>query len=143
MILRSLLISLSCYTAIAIFLTLFVFPETMNHANLARTVNLLRDINAMFGFQAELLKTCESEGPRSRSILETVEKKRRQLIAGMQQCERRRFNFRRQVLAEYMALVVTTTSGLVNLEFSWGRWNGDDIKALEEPLLAVVTRGGA
>lgn len=33
-------------------------------------------------------------------------------------------------------------SGLINLEFSWGKWNGDDVKTLEEPLLEIVVRIG-
>ena len=31
-------------------------------------------------------------------------------------------------------------SGFVNAEFSRGRWNGDDSKALEEPCRLLVTR---
>lgn len=31
----------------------------------------------------------------------------------------------------------------LNLEFSWGRWNGDDIKDMLEPLQIVATRLGA
>lgn len=30
----------------------------------------------------------------------------------------------------------------LNLEFSWGKWNGDDIKELEKPLAGVVSRIG-
>ena len=28
----------------------------------------------------------------------------------------------------------------LNAEFSWGRWNGDDARQLEEPLLMVISR---
>lgn len=31
-------------------------------------------------------------------------------------------------------------SGFINLEFSRGKWNGDDVRDLEEPLLALVIR---
>ena len=34
-------------------------------------------------------------------------------------------------------------SGFINLEFSYGRWNGDDVRGLEEPMIALVTRVGA
>ena len=42
-----------------------------------------------------------------------------------------------------MANSVMATSGFINLEFSRGKWNGDDVRALEEPLLMVVSRAGA
>jgi hypothetical protein len=28
----------------------------------------------------------------------------------------------------------------LNAEFSWGRWNGDDARQLQEPLLTVISR---
>ena len=31
---------------------------------------------------------------------------------------------------------------MLNLEFSWGKWSGDDIKTLEKPLGNVVGRVG-
>jgi hypothetical protein len=34
------------------------------------------------------------------------------------------------------------SSGLINLEFTWGKWNGDDVRGLEDPLMGVVTRAG-
>ena len=42
------------------------------------------------------------------------------------------------ILAAQKALMAK--SGFINLEFSLGRWNGDDVRGLEEPLLALVTR---
>jgi hypothetical protein len=35
---------------------------------------------------------------------------------------------------------VTQQGKFINAEFSWGRWNGDDARQLEEPLLAVILR---
>jgi hypothetical protein len=35
---------------------------------------------------------------------------------------------------------VTQLGKFLNAEFSWGRWNGDDARQLEEPLLMVVSR---
>ena len=37
-------------------------------------------------------------------------------------------------------LSVAGTSKFITLEFSYGRWNGDDVKGLEEPLLGVISR---
>lgn len=37
-------------------------------------------------------------------------------------------------------LQVTQLGKFLNAEFSWGRWNGDDARQLEEPLLMVVSR---
>lgn len=39
-----------------------------------------------------------------------------------------------------LVVAVMAKSGFINLEFSWGKWNGDDIRALEEPLLALAIR---
>lgn len=47
---------------------------------------------------------------------------------------------RAAVLAGQKAL--QAKSGLINLEFSYGRWNGDDVRELEEPMLGLVTRVG-
>lgn len=30
----------------------------------------------------------------------------------------------------------------IGAEFSWGKWNAEDIKALQEPLIVVVNRAG-
>jgi hypothetical protein len=38
--------------------------------------------------------------------------------------------------------IVMAKSGFINLEFNWGRWNGDDVRSLEEPLVALVVRVG-
>jgi hypothetical protein len=35
---------------------------------------------------------------------------------------------------------VTLQGKFINAEFSWGRWNGDDARQLEEPLLSVIFR---
>jgi hypothetical protein len=35
---------------------------------------------------------------------------------------------------------VTQLGKFVNAEFSWGRWNGDDARQLEEPLLMTISR---
>jgi hypothetical protein len=35
---------------------------------------------------------------------------------------------------------VTQLGKFVNAEFSWGRWNGDDARQLEEPLLMIISR---
>ena len=36
--------------------------------------------------------------------------------------------------------IVETKGTFINGEFSWGRWNGDDVKALEEPLKILQAR---
>jgi len=37
---------------------------------------------------------------------------------------------------------VMAKSVFINLEFSRGRWNGDDVRSLEESLMALVARVG-
>ena len=39
-----------------------------------------------------------------------------------------------------MASLVAPKSDLINAEFSYGRWNGDDAKSLEEPVRILVAR---
>ena len=38
------------------------------------------------------------------------------------------------------ACEVGMKSALINVEFSFGRWSGDDAKAIEEPLKVLVSR---
>ncbi|KAJ7186248.1 hypothetical protein B0H12DRAFT_1173827 [Mycena haematopus] len=119
-LLNSTAISISCYMAIAVITTIFVFPETMCHAQMDTLVDQLGRLQTLVEMQDEVLiakpEDLTQEAP---------------LIA--------RFKTLR-------ALVITTqrqlaaTAGMLSLEFSWGRWNGDDLRSLEEPTITLITR---
>jgi hypothetical protein len=141
MILNSPLISVSCYAAIAVFVTIFIFPETVNHAYLTGTAGLLGGLRNMLSFQDELLDLeidSLRDETRNGGILQRISKTRIETIVKMQSCEYR-LDFTRRVLDVFK---VMASSGLINLEFTWGKWNGDDVRGLEDPLMAVVSRAG-
>lgn len=37
---------------------------------------------------------------------------------------------------------MSATASFLSLEFTWGRWNGDDVKELIEHLTALIARIG-
>ena len=39
-------------------------------------------------------------------------------------------------------VAVMSQKAMLNLEFSWGRWNGDDVQEMLEPMQIVATRIG-
>ncbi|KAF8880565.1 hypothetical protein BD779DRAFT_1548971 [Infundibulicybe gibba] len=113
-LLKSTAISVSCYMAIGLLTTIFIFPETVNHSCLSTVADQLGRVKRMVELQDEvlqLLPSTEISGVRS-------------LLIRVQQ--------------QVMAL-----SGLLSLEFSWGKWNSDDIHSLEGPLLTMVARVAA
>lgn len=121
-ILTSLLTSIACYVAIACVVTIFVFPETMNHSCMSATANQLGAIKALVGMQDVILQS-RPEDLRSGSPLIVK-------LTGA----------RAGVLAAQKGLMAK--SGFINLEFSWGRCNGDHVTALEEPLGNVISKTG-
>ncbi|KZP19305.1 hypothetical protein FIBSPDRAFT_1045659 [Athelia psychrophila] len=119
-ILNSLLTSIGVYIGIAVVLTVLVFPETMNHACMKATVSQMAQLQALIAVQEAVLDSrVENLAPGTPLLAQ---------IGGM----------RSAVLAGQKALMAK--SGFINLEFSYGRWNGDDVRELEEPMLGLVTR---
>jgi hypothetical protein len=119
-LLNSLLIPVSIYMAIAIVVTIFVFPQTANHAFLGIVTLLLGQMKVLLDAQEDLLTAVPgSISPESPKIL--------QLKA-----------IRASMFTIHQKL--TQMGKFINAEFSWGRWNGDDARQLEEPLLGVISR---
>ncbi|KAI9512000.1 hypothetical protein F5148DRAFT_157072 [Russula earlei] len=119
-LLNSILIPVSIYAAIAIAVTIFVFPQTAHHAYLAAITLLLGQMKLLLDAQEDILSAVPgSLTPESPKAL--------QLRA-----------IRRSMFAIYQGL--TLQAKFINAEFSWGRWNGDDAKKLQEPLLGVISR---
>ncbi|KAJ6565829.1 hypothetical protein DFH09DRAFT_1472533 [Mycena vulgaris] len=40
------------------------------------------------------------------------------------------------------SMAVIATAGFLSLEFTYGRWSGDDVRTLEEPMVALIARVG-
>ncbi|KAH9925739.1 uncharacterized protein B0H18DRAFT_1007982 [Fomitopsis serialis] len=142
-ILTSLLISLACYMAIGLVVIIFVFPETLNHATLTTVTTVLDTIEGVIKLQEEVLSI--SSLPSDSSYDETGKGPTEQSLAN--------------ALAEGGPLLTKLAGArdamlglakglgaqlpMLNLEFSWGKWSGDDIKALEKPMAGVVGRVAA
>jgi len=119
-ILNSMCTSLACYMAIAIVVTCTVFPETMNYSCLSSTSAQLALIKALIAVQDTILESSADDLAPGKPIMDKIRDMRQAIIGGQK--------------------ALMAKSVFINLEFSWGRWNGDDIRSLEEPLMALVTR---
>ncbi|KAI0055431.1 hypothetical protein BV25DRAFT_1833168 [Artomyces pyxidatus] len=120
LLLNNLLIPVSCYAAIGVVVIIVVFPETVNHAYLATVSVLLRKIEFMLAAQEDVLST-KLDNIKAQD--DTVTK----LGAA-----------RAASFSIYQGL--TLQSKFINLEFSFGKWNGDDALTLEKPLMGIISR---
>ncbi|KAK0493580.1 hypothetical protein EDD18DRAFT_1405386, partial [Armillaria luteobubalina] len=120
-LMNSMAISVSCYMAIAILTTIFIFPETMNHSLINDILEQLDRLKEIVETQDEVLRTPPEHLISEHSPLIKENKAARATVVLSQQ----------QLMA---------TSRFIHLEFNYGRWNGDDVLDLLEPLLALVTR---
>ncbi len=138
-LLNSLLIPVSIYMAIAIVVTIFVFPQTANHAFLGTVTLLLGQMKVLLDAQEDLLTAVPGsitpENPKFLRLSATR--------ASMFTIHQRRAFFSGSVslsVSDHPSPEVTQQGKFINAEFSWGRWNGDDARQLEEPLLGVISR---
>jgi hypothetical protein len=138
-LLNSLLIPVSIYTAIAIVVTTFVFPQTANHAFLGTVTLLLGQLKILLDAQEDLLAAIPgSINPESPKMLR-LRATRVSMFTIHQKCGFCSGAVSLSV-SDRPSLKVTQQGKFINAEFSWGRWNGDDARQLEEPLLSVITR---
>ncbi|KAF7369614.1 hypothetical protein MVEN_00292200 [Mycena venus] len=121
-LLNSTAISISCYMAIAIVTTIFVFPETMCHALMDKLVEQLTRLQTLVEMQDEVLKAQPEDLTPESPLIAKFSALRATVVTTQRQ--------------------LTATSGMLSLEFSWGKWNGDDLRSLEEPTTALITRIG-
>ncbi|KAJ7132494.1 hypothetical protein C8R44DRAFT_978049 [Mycena epipterygia] len=119
-LLNSTAISIACYMGIAILTTLFVFPETMSHAMMGKLAEQLACVQKLVEVQDAVLTARPEDLAPDSPIITQFKALRARVISAQQQ--------------------ITATSGLMSLEFSWGKWNGDDVRSLDEPIVAVITR---
>ena len=133
----SLLISVSTYMAIALVCIVFIFPETMNHEYLTDITDVMRQLKDYVNFQDRILSSApdeiiEDEG----KVVSKAVGARAMLLAAVNACK----SVSVSVLTLNELFAVSAKSALINAEFSYGRWNGNDAKALEIPLKDAVAR---
>ncbi|KAF8831393.1 hypothetical protein HHX47_DHR1000519 [Lentinula edodes] len=127
-LLKTFLISVGCYTGIALITTLFVFPETMSHSALRSVCEQLDRVEKFVTMQGEVLKTVDREDGQAgidmfkpgTLLLTKLDGIKTMMVAVMRQ--------------------LNATSGMISLEFSYGKWSSDDVKDLITPLRGIVAR---
>ncbi|KZT71069.1 hypothetical protein DAEQUDRAFT_724415 [Daedalea quercina L-15889] len=142
-ILTSLLTSLACYMAIGLVVIIFVFPETLNHATLTSVTTLLDTIEGLVKLQEEVLSVGRqpNDGSYDDAAKGPTEQSMDEAFAEHGPLLTKMAGSRDAMLA--MTKGFSGQLPMLNLEFSWGKWSGDDIKALEKPLAGVVGRVAA
>ncbi|GJE92380.1 fusaric acid resistance protein-like domain containing protein [Phanerochaete sordida] len=122
-LLNSLLESIACYCAIAIVCIVFIFPETLNHATLVSTSALVGNLKNIIDLQHQILNASPE------ALAEGTP-----LAAKMQ-------GLRVGVFMQIQQMIGSLK--FIGAEFSWGKWNADDVKGLKEPLILLVNRAAA
>ncbi|KAJ7595105.1 hypothetical protein C8J56DRAFT_1013068 [Mycena floridula] len=117
-LLNSTLISVGCAAGIGVILTIFIFPETMNHSSLTGLSGQLQRIQKMFDDQKQVLRATPADLVPGSPLYVKADGARTALIGGQTQWR--------------------ATLGLISFEFSWGKWSGEDIKTLDQPFLELV-----
>ena len=76
---------MSCYVAIGIIVTIFVFPETMNHAMLGSISDLLGKINTFIDLQNSVLESRPEDIAPGTPLLTKILGTRAAIVGGFQQ----------------------------------------------------------
>ncbi|KAI0320467.1 hypothetical protein OF83DRAFT_1053079 [Amylostereum chailletii] len=116
-IINSIAISSSMYAAIGLFLVLFVFPESVNHAYLGAVTGILDKMKTIMQLQESVLMHSPERNEATKEALQ---------------------GSRLAMLQTYKGL--TTLATTIGGEFSWGRWSADDAKTIDEPVLAILSK---
>ncbi|KAI0266396.1 hypothetical protein BC834DRAFT_969435 [Gloeopeniophorella convolvens] len=119
-ILNSVLISSSAYCAMALVCCFFLFPETVNHLYLNVISLILGKVKAMLASQDGILSPQPGDfGPGCPKL---------KALAGT------------RIALATMYQNLTGLKMYLESEFSFGRWSGDDLMAISDPVLAVIAR---
>lgn len=119
-LMNSLLTSLACYIAIGVVVIIFIFPESLNHAVLTSTSGLLSKVKSLIDMQEDVLNAPISDLVGDGAVLTRVTGARVAIVAGLQGLK--------------------SQLPMLDLEFNWGRWNGDDVKGLDKHISTVIPR---
>ncbi|KAI0764943.1 hypothetical protein C8Q74DRAFT_1430417 [Fomes fomentarius] len=122
-LLNSLLTSVACYIAIALVFITLAFPETMNHSYLDASAGLLEQLKNILSMQDYVLQSGPEELKAGSTLATKVSTARVAMLTQVQQ--------------------LVSQKQMLSIEFSWGRWNGEDVQEMLEPMLTLVTRLGA
>jgi len=90
-ILKTVAISLACYMAIALIVTIFVFPQTMNHLCMDMISAQLGRLKALIEIQQEVLDAPPMELAPGTKLINTITAQRAGLVGGQRQCKYRKF----------------------------------------------------
>ncbi|KAI0041578.1 hypothetical protein FA95DRAFT_677065 [Auriscalpium vulgare] len=119
-IVNTLSIPISMYIAISCVVIICVFPETVNHAFMDAVSALLSKIEFMVQGQERVLSAEVEDFVTEHEIVAQLRANRTAMFT----------------IYEGIKL----QSKFINIEFSFGRWNGDDNNGLVSPLLSVISR---
>ncbi|KAI0683238.1 hypothetical protein BC835DRAFT_1423494 [Cytidiella melzeri] len=122
-ILNSLLTSVACYIAIGIVVILFIFPESANHAALVTATALTGKLKGLVDTQAKILEATPEDLAPGKPIPSALQAG----IVGM--------------LAQIQGFAAGTA--FIGAEFSWGKWNAEDVTGLQRPLTTIISRMAA
>jgi hypothetical protein len=86
-LLNSMCTSVACYMAIAIAVTIFVFPETMNHSCLSSTSAQLAQIKALIAMQTTILESKPSQLAPGTPIMTKISGMRQTIIVAQKACK--------------------------------------------------------
>jgi hypothetical protein len=127
--------------AVGILVTIFVFPQTMNHLCMTMISAQLERIKALLEAQQALLDTAPTDLVPDNTLYRSIMVQRSAVIEKQRACEWPCALVFKGFHASPINTVMST-SGPINLEFSMGKWNGDDVRSMEEPLVNLVARVG-
>lgn len=122
-IIDSLLIALSCYVAVGIIVIVLIFPETLNHAFLVAACDLVGKVKALLDLQETVLSSAPEELASDAPLQAKIVGARAGIVGQLQK--------------------VKGSLNFIDAEFSWGKWNSEDVKGLEKPLMGIATRTAA
>jgi len=128
--------------AIGCVVIFLIFPETLNHQYLNSISALLATVRELVEVQDRVLRVTQpAEINPETPMTKEIQGKVAGMIGSIQKCAEFCFTqwSRRGI---NLGIPVDSQSGMLSLEFTFGRFNGDDAKAIEEPLKMVVSRIG-
>ncbi|KAF8525171.1 hypothetical protein BU17DRAFT_62876 [Hysterangium stoloniferum] len=123
-ILQSFVSCTAASVAISCVVVVFIFPETLNHSFLNGIAGLISVLRQLIELQERVLTISHPEQPDLAS----------QTASQMQ-------TMRSGALSSLQKL--SGNAGILSVEFSYGRFNGEDIRSILEPLTILISRIGA
>ena len=86
-ILNSLLTSVACYIALGIVIITLIFPETINHAALVSTSDLLGKLQGLVDIQQQVMEATPADLAVGAPLANKLQGARAAILAHIQQCK--------------------------------------------------------